>query len=187
MLRFTLTRQLGTPFYTLGVLEEPTTGFRCKTLERPVEETRKNPRKHFVAIPAGVYMLKVVALDTDFTIGFSLNGSWRYADLRGDASFSGIPAGSICIGKSFNEETGLVGAEEVGKRLSKLIEYLIDSGVLSGKSKKGEMMIEIVQDESFVITKGKKPDASKGKRTKLNWDCLEEDGEEDLGIEWEDE
>ena len=92
MLRFTLTRQLGTPFYTLGVLEEPTTGFRCKTLERPVEETRKNPRKHFVAIPAGVYMLKVVARDTDFTIGFSLNGSWRYADLRGDASFSGIPA-----------------------------------------------------------------------------------------------
>lgn len=111
MLRFTLTRQLGTPFYTLGVLEEPTTGFRCRTLERPVEETKKNPRRQFVAIPAGVYMLKVVAHDTDFTIGFSLNGSWRYAHLRGDVSFSGIPAGSICFGKSFSEETGLVGVK----------------------------------------------------------------------------
>lgn len=187
MLKFTLTRQVGTPFYTLGVLEEPTTGFRCKTLERPVEEAKKNPRKPFVAVPAGLHKMKVVTLDMDFTIGFCLNGSLHNAHLRGDTSFARIPAGSVCIGKSFNEETGLVGAEEVGKRFSQLIEHLIDSGVLSGKNKKGEMMMEIVQDESFVITKGKDPDAPKGKKVKPNWDCLEESGEEDFGIEWEDE
>lgn len=138
-------------------------------------------------MPSGLHKMKVVALDMDFTIGFCLNGAWRNAHLRGDASFARIPSGSICIGKSFNETMGMVGAEEVGKKFSQLIEHLIDVGILSGKSKPGEIMMEIVQDESFVITKGKDPDVPKGKKMVLNWDFLEEPSEEDYGIEWEDE
>ncbi len=187
MIKFTLTRQIGTTFYTLGVLEEPTTGFRCKTLERPVEEMWKNPRKQFIAVPAGLHRMKVVVKEESFAIAFCLNGAWHNAHLVGDASFSRTPAGSVCIGKAYNEERGLIGAEDVGEKFKRLILYLIDTGHLSGKSRPGEVLMEIVQDESFVIVNGKDPHAPKGKKVKPNWDCLEEGSEEDFGIAWEDE
>ena len=177
MIELTLKREMGTPYYTVGVLEEPTTGFRCRTLEKPVAALVKNPRPVFVALPSGLHKAKIVGVGLDFTIGLSLMGTYREAMLVDAPKPSLAGAGCICVGTKFVGGVGLEGGENVMKVVSQLVDHFISQGLVSSKGKVGDFVININEDE-MVTAAGKDIDDEPETRAVPNWDCIAGESDE---------
>ncbi len=177
MITFKLQRQVGTPFYTLGVLTEESTGFRCKTLEKPMASFFQNPNPAFVCVAEGTHRMKMVNVGLDFSFGFSLNGTFRNAIFSGEAKPSKATAGSVCLGTNFVEGKGMEGGEKVMRKLNQLIDYLINQGRLNPAGKLGEVCIEITQDDCVTMP-GANLDEVK-QAWEPDWDCIEEEDYED--------
>lgn len=181
MIEMTLKRELSTPFYTLGVLEEPTTGSRCKTLEKPVASVVKNPRAPFVAVPSGLHRAKMICEGLDFGIGLSMMGTYHEARLVGESKPSLAEAGCICVGRRFVDGVGMEGGKEVIKVVSQLVDHFVAMGLISSKGKVGDIVINISEDE-MVTGRGKDMDEDWETRAVPNWDCIatEEECHEEL-------
>lgn len=173
MVRFKLERQVSTPEYTLGVLTEQQTGFKCKTLEKAVYDREGAFNPMFYAVQAGEYPMKIVDIGNRFTFGFRFSGTYRNARMEGKATQKDIFPGSIAVGKKFVERKGLEGGEEVQNVLANLIDHLIATGDINPRTAANDISINIVQDE-MVTEQGQEmedPNAWKPK----NWNMLEDD------------
>ena len=173
MVEFLLNRETSTPFYTLGVLTEKESGFKCRTLERPLASWYKNPRLPFVAIAAGVYKMKLVAEEVNFTFGFRFHGSYRDARFEAQKRAKDARAGSICIGKSFVKGVGLMGSEEVYKILNHLIDKMIDEGSVNPTGRNNEIIITIKEDE--MVREEQAVQLGEEKWKPKDYNCLEEE------------
>ena len=172
MVRFKLERQVSTPEYTLGVLTEQQTGFKCKTLEKAVYDGEGEFNPMFYAVKEGEYPMKIMDIGHRFTFGFRFNGTYRNARMEGKPRQTDIFPGSICVGKQFVERKGLEGGEEVQNVLANLIDHLIATGDINPRTASNDIRIEIVQDE-MVTEQGQEmedPNAWKPK----DWNMLEE-------------
>ncbi len=172
MVRFKLERQVSTPDYTLGVLTEQQTGFKCKTLEKAVFDGKGEFNPMFYAIKAGEYPMKIMDIGHRFTFGFRFNGTYRNARMEGKPTQKDIFPGSICVGKKFVGRKGLEGGEEVQNVISNLIDHLIATGEINPRTASNDIRINIVQDE-MVTEQGQEmedPNAWKPK----DWNMLEE-------------
>ena len=190
MVEFLLNRETSTPFYTLGVLTEKESGFKCRTLERPLASWYKNPRLPFVAIAAGVYKMKLVAEEVNFTFGFRFHGSYRDARFEAQKRAKDARAGSICIGKSFVKGVGLMGSEEVYKILNHLIDKMIDEGSVNPTGRNNEIIITIKEDE--MVREEQAVQLGEEKWKPKDYNCLEDEVQTDevdfsaLDEEWEE-
>ena len=172
MVRFQLERQVSTPDYTLGVLTEQQTGFKCKTLEKAVYDGEGEFNPMFYAVKEGEYPMKIMDIGHRFTFGFRFNGTYRNARMEGKPRQTDIFPGSICVGKKFVERKGLEGGEEVQNVISNLIDHLIATGDINPRTASNDIRINIVQDE-MVTEQGQEmedPNAWKPK----DWNMLEE-------------
>ena len=173
MVRFRLERQVSTPEYTLGVLTEQQTGFKCKTLEKAVFDGEGAFNPMFYAVQAGEYSMKIVDIGSRFTFGFRFCGTYRNARMEGKPTQKDIFPGSIAVGKKFVERKGLEGGEEVQSVLANLIDHLIATGEINPRRAANDIRINIVQNE-MVTEKGQEledPNAWKPR----NWNMLEDD------------
>ena len=173
MVRFRLERQVSTPEYTLGVLTEQSTGFKCKTLEKAVYDGEGAMNPMFYAIKEGEYSMKIVDIGHRFTFGFRFSGTYHNARLEGKPRQTDIFPGSICVGKKFVERKGLEGGEEVQNVISNLIDHLIATGNINPRTASNDIRMTITQDE-MVREQGQEmedPNAWKPK----DWNLLEED------------
>lgn len=178
MVKFKLQREVSTPYYTVGMLTEESTGFRCKTLEKPLASHFKIPRPAFTAVVAGEYKMKLVNLNLDFTFGICLKGTYKDAILEGVEKPGKAHAGSVCIGKKFVEGKGLEGGEEVMGMLNKLIDFLIDQGKVDPSGRTSSAFLEITE-EDMVTMQG--IDLEKvDQKWEPNWNCIEESEMEDF-------
>ena len=176
MVRFRLERQVSTPDYTLGVLTEQSTGFKCKTLEKTVFKGEGAMNPMFYAVAKGEYPMKIVDLGSRFTFGFRLGGTYRNARFEGKPKQTDIFPGSICVGRKFVERKGLEGGEEVLNVIANLIDHLISTGEINPRKVDNDIRMTIVEDD-MVSEKGEEledPNAWKPK----DWNLLEDDWEE---------
>lgn len=173
MIQFNLHRKFSSMHYTVGELSEKTTGFRCLTLEKPVRSLYKTPNPLFVAIPNGRFQLKIVDIGNDFSLGFRFVGTCKDACFIGVPKPSDAPAGSICVGASFNESEGLAGGEKVTMAINHLIEELVMKGEVDPRKVNNDIWINI-SEHDIIRVEGKDLDAPKPWQPK-DYDCVDED------------
>ena len=128
-----MTRTMGNEQYMLGRLEEFTTGFTCKTMER------RDPRywhgmKNHCAIKEGRYKVKIVTnQDLSFGLRIAQMGAYRNAIIDGEAVPFNMPAGSIAVGSSFDAETNsLLDSDMVCRGLDLWVRNLFAAGRIKG-------------------------------------------------------
>lgn len=172
MIQFTLHRKISSMYYTVGELSEKNTGFRCRTIEKPVRSLYKTPNPLFVAIPSGRYQLKVIDLGNGFSLGFRFVGTYKDACFIGVPKPSDAPAGSICIGSSFYDSEGMTGGEKVASVLNHIIEELIMKGEINPRKVNNDIWVNITEFE-MVQVDGKDLDAPKPWQPK-DYDCIDE-------------
>ena len=181
MVHFRLERQVSTPEYTLGVLTEQQTGFKCKTLEKAVYKGEGAMNPMFYAVREGEYPMKIVDMDHRFTFGFRFSGTYRNARLEGKAKQTDIFPGSIAVGKKFVERKGLEGGEEVLNVIANLIDHLIATGEINPRKVANDIRLEIVEDE-MVTEKGQELEDPNAWMPK-DWNLLEDEEWEEQGDE----
>ena len=145
MVRFRLDRQVSTPEYTLGVLTEPNTGFKCKTLEKAVYKGEGALNPMFYAVTKGEYRMKIVDIGHRFTFGIRLHGTYRNARLEGKPTQNDIFPGSVAVGRRFVERKGLEGGEEVQNVIADLIDHLLTEIAADKVIKRPLQVIDIIR------------------------------------------
>ena len=181
MVRFRLDRQVSTPEYTLGVLTEPNTGFKCKTLEKAVYKGEGALNPMFYAVTKGEYRMKIVDIGHRFTFGIRLHCTYRNARLEGKPTQNDIFPGSVAVGRRFVERKGLEGGDEVQNVIADLIDHLIATGEINPRKASNDISIDIVED-GMVSERGhelENPNAWVPK----DWNLLDEDELEELDDE----
>lgn len=150
MVEMVLTRTMGNEQYMLGRLEEFTTGFTCKTMER------RDPRhwcgmKNYCAIKEGRYKVKIVTnQDLSFGLRIAQMGAYRNAIIDGEAVPFNMPAGSIAVGVAFKQEIhALIGSDSVRKGLDKWVRHLYANGHISSFDRSGEIMLKVQYGEFY--------------------------------------
>ena len=133
MVELVLTRTFGNRQFTLGRLEEPKTGFKCKTMER-IDPKHWKGMKNFCAIPEGSYRIRICTHpDLSFYLQLVLAGAYRNAAIGGPATPFGLPAGSIAVGSSFDAETNsLLDSDMVCRGLDLWVRNLFAAGRIKG-------------------------------------------------------
>lgn len=138
--RLVLSRVLGTPAFTQGVLKEGRTGFMCYTMERR-DPNHWAGMKNLCAIPAGLYRLRMYTRDNlKHNFQLSITGTYRNAVVSDSPSPSEVAAGCICVGTECDLSKGLMrGGKEVLDKIGEWIMYIMRKGLISTKMKTGEV------------------------------------------------
>ena len=174
MLLLRLTRLLGTRSYTEGMLSEETTGFRCATLER-AHPDYVGGMKNFLALPNGMYKLRLQMPDLTWTLGISATGVYRRAAFL-EGKEAGGAAGSVVVGKR-TKRGKMEGSEEVQLIIHELLETAIGRGDIQFCAKRlGDIILTIRDDPAFVFLNEEKREEPK---VNINWNMYEEDEDDD--------
>ncbi len=148
--RLVLSRVLGTPAFTQGVLKEGLTGFMCYTMERR-DPNHWTGMKNLCAIPAGLYRLRMYTRDNlKHNFQLSMTGVYRNAVFSDCTLPSETTAGSICVGTACNTTKGLMkGGKEVVDKIGEWIMYIMRKGLISTKMKTGEVELLVRYDPCY--------------------------------------
>ena len=110
---FYLTREVSTNKYTMGTLYEPISGFRCRTLERPINKIDSTLKANY-CLPMGSYRCKIESDGLLFTLSIGAYGIFRQARFTGEKRIEKTKSGCICVGTYKDGDTLGGGAEAYG-------------------------------------------------------------------------
>ena len=184
MVKFRLSREVATPFVTLGVLTAENFSFKCKCVEKACPSCSPAMNKAFLALPAGAYRMKMVPAGLEFTMRIEVFGIYRDATFEACEKPSYARAGSICIGTRWTGAK-MEGSERAMEVLANFLNHLIDDGYINPRGAYGDMMLEIVEDDMIRMA-GDDPDESNDKGCDINWNMLDEEEDESDGEERDD-
>lgn len=149
MVKFTLTRTIGTASFTAGVLAEETTGFKCHTLERRDPDSGGG-RKYMYALPLGEYKLRAQMEGLQWQLCVSKQGYFCNAKLTSRETPREADCGCICVGAEVDYASGTIArGAEVTAALSDLIERLRMDGRLSLMPKPCEIVLEVKKSDAY--------------------------------------
>lgn len=168
---FYLTREVSTNKYTMGTLYEPISGFRCRTLERPINKIDSTLKANY-CLPIGNYRCRVEADGLMQTLNIGAMGIFRQAKFTGEKRIDKTRSGSICVG-TYKDGNTLGGGSDAYDSLSELLETLIEDDRVK-KTGGGRMWVKLVIKEDIKQVFAIK-DQIMLKRT--DWDMI--DDEED--------
>lgn len=150
MVELVLTRTFGNRQFTLGRLEEPKTGFKCKTMER-IDPKHWKGMKNFCAIPEGSYKIRICTHpDLSFYLQLVLAGAYRNAAIGGSATPFSLPAGSIAVGTEYAKELHMLkGSDIVCQGINKWVNALFTDGHIKSFSHSGEIMLKVQYSDYY--------------------------------------
>ena len=150
MLNFKLTRLFWNKRATFGMLEEESFGFRCYTVERPFCDcTRMTAtQKTKFCLPTGTYpmMHRFDPLTLRPFLALCGRGVYREAHFCTDRPAG---AGSIAVGKSYDESGVTREGKVVLEKMSQMLETAIGQNRLPTRSKSGLILLDIALAADF--------------------------------------
>ena len=169
---FYLTREVSTNKYTIGTLYEPISGFRCRTMERPINKIDSTLKANY-CLPIGSYRCRIEADGLMQSLNIGAMGIFRQAKFTGEKRIDKTRSGCICIG-TYKDGDTLGGGSDAYDSLSELCETLIEEERV--KKTSGRMWVNLVIKENIKQTYVIKERVML-KRT--DWDMVDDD-EEDI-------
>lgn len=152
MIEFVLTRRFFSTMGIFGELHEATSGFRCKTVERPQMpsgmRTMTAGRRGRYALDCGRYWL-VNKYDAQTLLPYFrivARGVFR------DAAFMGykpLKPGCIAIGRDYALDGTAVDGQMALAKMAALIDKFINEGRLVPLGKQGMVALDIVEDATY--------------------------------------
>ena len=168
---FYLTREVSTNKYTMGTLYEPISGFRCRTLERPINKIDSTLKANY-CLPIGSYRCRIDSDGLLLTLSIGAYGIFRQARFTPEKRIDKTRSGCICVG-TYKDGDTLGGGSEAYDSLSELCENLIDEERVLKKSARTWVNLVIKENvkQVFVV---KEPIMLK----RTDWDMVDDDEEE---------
>lgn len=125
MMEFMIEREKGNQAVTKGWLSVSGTNFAACTLEAkdPTHATSSN--KALLALPDGIYRLKLFYERTGYTLRFLLNGTYHHARFEQGEEPADVAAGSIILGTGFDGDFKIKGSEEAMKKFGAFLDFLL--------------------------------------------------------------
>ena len=123
-MNFLLTRFYGNSQVTKGMLTVSSTNFAAYTLEAKDPAHAKTRNKALLALPDGIYRLKLFYCQEGYTLRFMLRGTYHYACFEQGAEPADVASGSIILGTAFDGDFAIKGSEDAMAMFGKFLELL---------------------------------------------------------------
>ncbi len=141
-----LTRIAGSRTATKGMLTVPTTNFAAYTLEAQDPEHAKIRTKSLLALPDGIYRLKLFYGQTGYSLRFSMSGVYHLARFEEGREPADVASGSIILGVKFDGESCIKGSKETMKMFSNFLELLLSQQRFGKKNENITLTIQHAPD-----------------------------------------
>lgn len=144
-----LTRFSGNSRATKGMLTVPTTNFAACTLEAQDPAHAKRRNKALLALPAGIYRLKLFYWKNGYTLRFLLAGTYHYAHFEQGEEPDDVEAGSVLLGTEFDGDSRIKGSGDAMLMFGKLLELLMLQQRLGKKHDDITLTIKYAPDYTY--------------------------------------
>lgn len=171
MIKLKLNRFICTNKYTLGMLEEETTGFRCYTKERPCNDNGYETKVGY-CLPEGTYTLRLDADGLKMCFSISARGIYRHAGFTYE-DLSKTHTGCVMIGTSYVGGE-LLGSQRAYDALCKLTEKLWEEGAIKRRGRCTDALLIIERDVNADHYEVDDED-EKEEKEDFDWDLIDED------------
>ena len=121
-MKILMERFYGNRMVTKGRLRIEGTPFACYTLEAADPLYARTRNKALLALPEGVYSVKLVHTPLQCTLRFQCYGTYRNARFEAGAGPGDVAAGSVILGTEFVGEFAIAGSEKAMDLFSKFLQ-----------------------------------------------------------------
>ncbi len=145
-MNFKLTRIEGNRTATKGMLTVPTTNFAAYTLEAQDPEYARIRTKSLLALPDGIYRLKLFYGKTGYSLRFSMSGAYHLARFEEGNEPADVASGSIILGVEFDGESCIKGSKDTMKMFGSFLELLLSQQRFGKKNEDITLTIQHAPD-----------------------------------------
>lgn len=144
-----MTRKSGNKEVTKGILTVPSTDFTACTLEAKDPNYSACRNKALLAVPDGIYRLKLFYGQTGYSMRFMLGGTYNRARFESGHEPYDVAPGSIILGNEFDGDFAIKGNECAMQVFSRFLEMMASQQRLANHNDEAILTIQHAPDYKY--------------------------------------
>lgn len=169
-MNFLLERFYGNKKITKGILTVPQTTFAAYTLEARDPLYSQTCNKALLALPDGIYRMKPFFCKTQYSLRFSLHGTYHHAHFEDGDDPDTLSSGSIILGTEFDGDFKMKGSQDAMDMFGKFLELQMSLGNFGQRY--NDITLTIQHTPDYIYDSLVRPNEEMPSQTNNNWNLI---------------